>query len=184
LVERTTTELIALGENADVKITSYHCRLFFELERQRVENQTKIFTALRESVSGRPFTFSKWARIVTARHMNIPLSTVGSVGGVGGRFNYGKDINKTQFQPFNALYIAETHDVALCEKYGFTSELSSEFSNQQLGLGPSSHNYIRIKGEVHSVIDIRKAKSLRKFVNIIKHFVMMRRPLNLQQLLA
>lgn len=93
-----------------------------------------------------------------------------STFGVGGRFNFGRDINKTQFQPFNALYIAETHNIAMCEKYGITGDLSIQFSNQELALAPSSHQFVRIKGKVHSVLDVRTAKSLRKVANIIRHF--------------
>jgi hypothetical protein len=102
--------------------------------------------------------------------MNHPLSAAGSVSDFGGRFNYGIHINSTQFKPFGALYLAETHKIALCEKYGIPSDISSKLSDQELGLAPTSHHYVRLSGQLNSVLDIRKASSLKKFVQIITTF--------------
>lgn len=153
-MEETSSENIERGRIGDNRIVSYHCRLFFDLERQRVEHQNEIRKSLRDSVSSKPFFFTKWCRIVTSKYMNDPLSSLGSVSSFGGRFNYGKHINFSQFQSFNALYIAETEGVARYETFGISADPSSQLSTEQMALAPRSHHFVRLKGKIHSIIDI------------------------------
>lgn len=88
--------------------------------------------------------------------------------GFGGRFNFGALINPAQFNPFSALYLAQNHRVAISEKYGVCAQGSSQLSESELGLGPSSHHFVRVEGRIQNVLDVRKTVSLKKFVNVIK----------------
>jgi hypothetical protein len=102
--------------------------------------------------------------------MNAPLSAAGSTKGYGGRFNFGALINPSQFQPFSALYIAQNHATAIDEKYATTAASSGQLSIQELALGPNSHHFARLEGNLNNIIDLRKTASLQHFLKIIKNF--------------
>jgi len=98
------------------------------------------------------------------------LSAAGSLTHIGGRFNYGRQINDYQFTPFPALYIGSSHMVALAERIPPPAR-PSQLSNSELALAkPSSYSYYVLNGTVHRILDITKAKSLRKVNAIMATF--------------
>jgi len=95
-------------------VQQYHYLWWFELEAQRAAHQQQIANALR-SVPGVAIDLAGWGRSMPYRYSNTPLSCVGSLKWVGGRFNYGVDIDNSRFTPFPALYLAEDFETGLRE---------------------------------------------------------------------
>ena len=89
---------------------------------------------------------------------------------IGGRFNFGRDINDYQFPPFPALYIGSSHEVALAERLPHPFA-PSPLSDNELALAfPNSYSYYVLSGSIHRVLDITSAKSLRKATEIFAAF--------------
>jgi len=140
------------------------------LEAQRVRRYEELIKAIRSSVRKDPFQINDWSRAVTVRWTNNPLSAAGSLMHIGGRFNYGRQINEYQFTPFSALYIGSSHEVALAERVPPKAR-PSPLSDSEMALAKqSSYSYYVLKGTVCKVLDITKAKSLRKVNEIMATF--------------
>lgn len=170
LLDEISEESVTRGIEGDNRICALHFKLFYCLEAQRVRHYEELIEAIRSSVSKDPFQISGWSRAVTVKWTNNPLSAAGSLTHIGGRFNYGRQINEYQFRAFPALYIGNSHEVALAERVP-PSAHPSPLSDNELALAKqSSYSYFVLKGTVHKVLDITKAKSLRKVSEIMSTF--------------
>jgi hypothetical protein len=91
---------------------------------------------------------------------------------VGGRFNYGVDIDRDRFAPFPALYIAEDFETGLREMQGLTSEdRRSGLTPAELALcGKNSFTWAAVTGSVTNVFDITLASNLDKFTSAFAKF--------------
>src|SRR5262245_38985708 len=98
-------------------IQKYHYLWFFELERQRAENRKKLADAL-ATVPGATINLAGWGRAIPLKYCMAPLSCIGSLRWVGGRFNYGVDIDASRYEPFPALYLAQDVETGLREMLG------------------------------------------------------------------
>ena len=96
---------------------SYCDRVYFDLERQRAKHHDELCNALR-SATPLDVHVDTWARVTDYRWSLTPLSTAGSLRGIGGRFNIGKDLDRARNQEFPALYIAADVDTAFLEYFG------------------------------------------------------------------
>lgn len=150
-----------------------HSALHFDLEPLRSQASAELVDALRQGATT-PFEFQGWCRIVDWRYSLTPLSTVGSLQDVGGRFNVGNDLNAAIFTPFPALYIAEDYETALQEKFGRPlPKTTPELSPADLALRkPTSFTQCRLEGRLDSVIDVGDAAALKPFIDVIKSFAM------------
>ena len=83
-------------------VQRYHYLWYFELEAQRAANHQVLIDALR-AVAGVAIELAGWRRAIQYKYSDRPLSCVGSTKWVGGRFNYGVDIDNSRFAPFPAL---------------------------------------------------------------------------------
>ncbi|MDR2196133.1 MAG: RES family NAD+ phosphorylase [Gallionellaceae bacterium] len=175
-LERFSASSLHSWKIAKRKFDAIHSDLYFGLEAQRQQHSKLIQEALRRAVTG-PFRFENWGRMADYRYTLEPLSMSGSVKGDGGRFNIGGELNPSSFTPFPALYIAENYDTALRERLGAGA---SGLQPMEMALrSPASFTYVRVKGNLESVIDVGRLDSLRPLADVLKEFEM---PKNVQKL--
>jgi hypothetical protein len=152
-------------------IQDYHYLWFFELERQRASKQSEILEAL-SLVPEISVQLSGWGRALAYKHSAAPLSCVGSLRWVGGRFNYGVDIDSSRFAPFPALYLAEDAETALREMHGLQRETTrGGLSGLELSLlSRSGVAWVRVDGHVHNIFDLTSTANLRGFTAVLSKF--------------
>jgi hypothetical protein len=80
-------------------VRDFHYALFFELEGQRAARQKEIRAAL-QSVEAVRVPIDGWCRVANFKYALTALSPAGSLTHVGGRFNFGRDIDEARFAPF------------------------------------------------------------------------------------
>jgi hypothetical protein len=92
----------------------------------------------------------------------------------GGRFNIGDDLDPGQFAPFPALYVAENYETAYAERFGaVTAAEAGGFTGQEYALRqPGSFSAVRLSGEAHQIFDLRNARALEPFVDVVRRFPM------------
>lgn len=171
------TYLLEQGKLKDIKLAKQHVARYLkyqweyysELAYQRNLIHDELKKILIES-SITNYRFDKWQRTVKYKYSLHPLSTVGSLKFIGGRFNAGVDINP-EISSFPALYIASDKDTALQETLGQMAEKGSPLSAQELALtNPDSIAVVSVSGELEKVFDLRAAKHLDAFVDMTKGF--------------
>jgi hypothetical protein len=110
--------------------------------------------------------------MVPFKYSNQPLSAVGSIRSIGGRFNFGENLRPSA--PFHALYLAEDADTAFREYFGMQSDerrAHGKLSPFDLALAPKkSFACINVSGSVTNLLDITQVKSLQKFCDVIGKF--------------
>ena len=153
------------------ELQDYHYLWFFELESQRASNQARLVEALR-SVPGRNVELAGWGRAVAYKYSHIPLSCVGSLKWVGGRFNYGADIDDTRFAPFPALYLAQDPETGFREMNGLVREdKRAGLTAKELSLcSESGVSWIAVNGSACNVFDLTRATNLRAFASALSSF--------------
>lgn len=156
-------------------IQKYHYLWYFELESQRAANHEKLSEAL-SVVPGRSVEIGGWGRAMAYKYSNSPLSCVGSLKWVGGRFNYGVDIDSTRFAPFPALYLAEDAETGLREMHGLLREdRRAGLTAKELNLcGASGVTWATVEGAVHNVFDLTHAENLKHFSKVLSSFTISR----------
>ena len=159
---------------------------YIDIERQigdyywseRTKRKDDIIDALRASTI-EPYSNDKLYRAVGYKFSQDPLCTLGSIKVVGGRFNFGEF--DEAIQSFHALYLADSPQTALFEKYPdkstYTQEevnalnlisISENERNKFYGLNiTESYSNYRISIQLENIIDIRTDKSLQKFLDVI-----------------
>ena len=161
---------------------AYHYQWFFELEAQRAASAERIREAL---TAVRPITvdLEGWGRVLAWRYTNAPLSAVGSLTWVGGRFNYGIDIDGgNRFAAFPALYLASSFETGLKEMLGQPPSRLSGLSRADLALcDETSFSWVTVAGTVNNVFDLTKPSSLAAFTQVIREFRLSDRVRELQK---
>ena len=150
----------------------YSDRVYFDLERQRAENHDELCDALRAFPSIE-VDIDAWARVTDYRWSMEPLSPVGSLKGIGGRFNIGGDLDRARGQEFPALYIAADVDTAYCEYFGgpLDARNGRQLLLQEFALRrKTSFATFSLRGRLENVFDLTNAKGLRMFAKVIAKF--------------
>ncbi|HEU4604510.1 MAG TPA: RES family NAD+ phosphorylase [Steroidobacteraceae bacterium] len=113
-----------------------------------------------------------WARVTDYRWSLEPLSSSGSLKGIGGRFNIGQDLDRARTQFFPALYLAENLDTAFCEFFGGPPHTDrGRLSLQEFALRrATSFTTFALRGRVENVFDLTSSACLRQFVGIVAGF--------------
>jgi len=154
----------------------YQYALFFDLESQRAARQNDLCAALRGSSACR-VDLDGWFRLVNFKYSLSPLSPAGSLRWVGGRFNYGQEIDADRFTPFPALYVAEDFLTAFREYHSLApTDVTSGLSPQELSLEDSgSWATLRLRGHVSNVFDLTRSRSIAEFCKVISKFTLSNR---------
>jgi hypothetical protein len=146
-------------------------RIYFDLEQQRVAHFDSLCNALRD-VSGIALDINGWSRLTDWRWNLSPLSSAGSLNGIGGRFNIGAELDRARNQAFACLYIADGVDTAFSEYFGGPLPTKSgpltlgEFALRRA----SSFTTFLLRVSLEQVFDLRSDKALRAFAKITSQF--------------
>ena len=147
-------------------LLKYHWQHYSELACQRNTIQDQIQQALIQTAI--PYEISQWQRAVKYKYGLHPLSTVGSLSFIGGRFNTGKSVN-SEVPFFPGLYLAQNKDTALQEHLG---QISNEhLTPREIALtNPTSETIVSISGKLDKVFDLTHPDTLIPFIKLIKNF--------------
>jgi RES domain-containing protein len=147
----------------------YHWDFYSELARQRNPIEDKIKNALIQTCI--PYEIQHWQRAVKYKYSLHPLSVMGSLVFIGGRFNTGKGVN-SEVPNFPGLYLALDKETALQEHLGQEPvPKGSELSALDIALtNPASETIVSISGKIDKVFDLTNADNLNPFIDLIKNF--------------
>lgn len=170
-LDRFTDSSVAEWDAFAKQFDQYHYQWYFELEAQRATHHDELCEAL-ASVKPKTVDLSGWGRAIQWQYTTQPLSVVGSTKWVGGRFNYGEDIDEHgRFPPFPALYLASDLETALKEMHGLPATSYCGLSRAELALcDEKSFSWIAVEGVVQNVFDLTSAAGLKAFTKLISGF--------------
>lgn len=161
VLDQFTERDLETWRSVSADLDELHATLYYKLQPQRMRRKQEIVDAL-TTRNPTPFEFSDWVRIVDYRYANTPLSVVGSLRGVGGRFNIGPDTDQSITLPFPALYIGESFEIAFRERF----QLSAQADTAATGLSPEdmalcvSGTWVRVRGRVERCVDVSDPQNL------------------------
>lgn len=152
-----------------------HNLLHFGFESQRNAVRSQLTDAL-QAVEPCNVDLQGWCRIVPHRYSLDPLSPIGSLFSIGGRFNVGRDLPIDVRSPWSALYIASDAETAYREKYGIARV------NNHVGLGPTdfalmpreSLTVAAVNGRIAHAFDLTTLTNLAPVCKAIGRFKMPR----------
>lgn len=155
--------------------------LFYSVLPEQKRLRKEILEAL-ESIPGLQLQIQNWARIVPYKYSLQPLSCVGSMLTVGGRFNPGAELDAQTMAPFPALYLAVDYETAFREKFQMPSDGSTEgLTPQELALETgASHSMFQLRGLLHNVFDM-KVESLEAAARVFRKIKMPTRAVTLKK---
>jgi RES domain-containing protein len=172
-LERFSTASLHQWKMAAHRMEALQRSLHFGLEDQRQRAEGLLLESMR-LCSTSNFSAVGWSRIVDYRYSLDPLSTLGSITGIGGRFNLGAGLSPGVFTAFPALYCAEDYATAYLEKFG-SPEVPHRngLSGADLALRtPGSFAQIRLNMKLESVLDISDHTTLKPMLEILRKFEM------------
>lgn len=166
LLESGTVDGLREAKNITQKLLNFHWNYYSELARQRNIIQDQIQEALTQTCIS--FEVTNWQRGVKYKYGLHPLSVVGSLTHIGGRFNTGANVN-TEVPSFPALYVAKNKDTALQEHLGqIPNELLSPREMALTNL--ASETIVSVSGKFDKIFDLTGEKGLEPFLKLIKQF--------------
>ena len=156
--------------------------LYFGLEPERRRIRSQLIDAL-QSVDTVNLHLSRWVRMVSYQYSLMPLSSAGSLQGIGGRFNAGAELDQNTLEPWPALYLAEDYETAFREKFQLASD------QQVGGLRPEelalqhggSHTTLFVNGHLPRVFDMTEPSSLVALAKVLARIKMPARAAGIQK---
>ncbi len=172
-LERFTDTDLDRWNQLSKHLDELHHWLYFGFEAQRSMVRNEIVSAL-QAAGSCTVSFERWCRIVEHRFSLDPLSPAGSLFGVGGRFNVGRDIPQDIRAPWPALYIASTTETAYREKYGIARETRlGGLTREELALLPkTSHSVVMVSGVITNAFDLTSLTALAPLCRVLAKFRM------------
>jgi hypothetical protein len=168
-LEKFTDADLRIWQRQAEVLERYHVQLYFHLEGQRALRHRDLCDALRESVSA-SIAVNRWSRIVDYKYSLQPLSAAGSLVR-GGRFNIGNDLDPGRYPAFPALYLAQDYDTAYAERYGQRRSVAGKLEGHEYALRrPGSFTSVNVHGHLYNLFDLRNARNLRPFVEVVSEF--------------
>lgn len=169
LLEAGTLKSMQEAKQATVQHLKFQWDYYAELARQRNDISEEITAVLIKASI--PYDINKFQRAVKYKYGLHPFCTNGSLAYIGGRFNTGSKVN-TEVPSFPALYLAEDKDTALQEHLGQqTVPKKSGLTSREIALTASaSETIVSVSGHLDRVLDLRDAKNLEGFINLVKNF--------------
>jgi len=135
ILEQGSVEGLIANKERMKALLRYWWDHYSALSYQRNQVEDRLHQALLEACTSN-YYFEGWQRVVAYKYSFDPLSTVGSIIDIGGRFNTGKEVNPS-IPFFPALYLASDRTTALEEKYGVIDSDTSELHALDLALAAS-----------------------------------------------
>lgn len=151
---------------------TFHDRVYYDLERQRAVHHNALCAVLRDLDPVSIALDPPWCRVTDWTWNLTPLSPAGSLLGIGGRFNIGRQLDRARGQAFPCLYIAQDEATARAEKFGKSNNGSDHtLSTYDFALRRAdAFVTFPLEGRVDQALDLRDPKPLKKLVDIIKCF--------------
>lgn len=169
LLEQGTLESIRAAKERTQRLIDYYWQYYSELAQQRNQKIENIRAALLESCAS-DFEFNNWQRTVKYKYSLHPLSTIGSLSFIGGRFNTGNDVN-VNVPVHPALYLAVDKETCLQEALSQQGGQHSEFTPLEIALtNKESYAMVSVSGKLEKIFDLRSTKSLKQIVGVMKEF--------------
>jgi len=150
------------------RFQQYHADQYHELLSQRVAIRKQISDALLSACMPLPYSFNGWWRVIRHRYSDHLLSAYGSLV-VGGRFNFGGDLEPLRYAPFSCFYLAADHKTALAEALGQDPAPGLSAFDAALAKGESIVSF-RLRGEISRVLDLRQPTPLDAFAKLTRGF--------------
>ena len=171
LIEKFSDANLQTWKRVSKEFTEFHYNYFFALHALRVAKYNQLCEALKFSAT-LSYEIKNWSRVVDYEFSLEPLSTIGSLSWLGGRFNFGSDLDANHFNPFNALYVASTSETAFREKFSMSdSEQRGGLTREELALtNKKSFSFVSVSGKVDNLFDLTIAKNLRSFLKLTQDF--------------
>lgn len=111
VLDAFTQQDLDTWDTRSTDLQRYCDRVYYDLERQRAAHYDELTAALR-AVSAVDVSVHNWIRTTDWRWSLTPLSPAGSLNGIGGRFNIGRDLDRARGQAFPCLYVANNIETA------------------------------------------------------------------------
>lgn len=170
-LEKFTTADLRTWQRQSENLERYNVQIYYHLEGLRSLYRVQLSEALSDTKPTQ-FILKDWVRILDYQYGLEPLSAAGSLVR-GGRFNIGSDLNPAKFPAFPALYLAENYQTGYGEKFGTAPPAETGIQGHEFALRePNSFSAVHVSGELLNLFDLRSARNLRKFVEIIAGFEM------------
>ena len=170
-LEKFTSADLRTWQRQSENLERYQVQLYYHLEGLRSLHRAQLGEALSET-KPTELILNDWVRILDYQYSLQPLSAAGSLVR-GGRFNIGNDLDPAKFPAFPALYLAENYQTAYEERFGTVPPTELGIEGHEFALRePDSFSAVNISGKAFNLFDLRSARSLRKFVEIISKFEM------------
>lgn len=169
VLDAITIQQLSANKRKMEAYIKYNWSYYSEFAYQRSLVSERLHQALSQtSIS---HEFENWQRAIPYKYALTPLSILGSLNFIGGRFNMGKNLN-TALPIFGGLYIAENKDTALQEHLGQEPiPENSELTPRELALiNPASEAIVSLNGKLDKVFDLTNLENIKPFVEIIKTF--------------
>ena len=150
LLESGTLADMRAAKQITAGLVKYQWNYYAELARQRSVIQEEIQQALMQTCIS--YELKKWQRAVKYKYGLHPLSIMGSLNFIGGRFNTGTGVN-TEVPFFPGLYLAQDKDTALQEHLG-QEVVNSDFrisSRERALTNPLSETIVSVSGKLDKV---------------------------------
>lgn len=169
LLESGREEDLIRAKKKTEALIAYQWQAYTELAYQRSLIKDELAYALMQG--SRAHDFHKYQRAVKYKYGLHPLSTVGSLTYIGGRFNIGKNVN-SEIPFFSGLYLAEDKDTALQEHLGqHAVSKSSPLNAREIALSnPTSETIVSVSGKIDRVFDLTTVDNLKDFIRLIRGF--------------
>lgn len=171
VLDAFTAQDLKIWDSRSTELQAYADRVYFDLERQRAARYDELCAALRD-VPAVEVPVDGWVRVTDWRWNLTPLSSAGSLKGIGGRFNIGSELDRARGQAFPSLYLAEDVETAYREYFGAPiNSRVGQLSLQELALRRvGSFTTFSLQGRIEQVFDLRKHATLTEFAKIISRF--------------
>lgn len=181
-LDRFSAATLEKWTEASRDIDQLSASLFFGTEPERRRYREDLITALR-SAPPTPLEFTSWVRIVTYRYGLAPLSSAGSLHGVGGRFNAGTDLDDQTLKAWPCLYIAQDYETAFREKFQLaTGDNLGGLTALDLALTPNaSHSTVVLRGQLANVFALNDDKALNAVCRVLRRIKMPEAAVRLQK---
>jgi RES domain-containing protein len=170
-LDRFSETSIRQWQHRAAALSGIYSSLYFDLEPLRQRDGQRLLDAIRKCAV-QDYRFKNWSRIVDYQFSLQPLSNLGSLKDIGGRFNIGQQIAPGTISGFPALYIAEDYSTAFRERFGLDPDvMKNKLGATEIALRRiESFTQVRLHGNLDWVVDISDPEALRPFVEIIRLF--------------
>ena len=172
-LERFSEATLKQWNAASADLDELNDELFFSVQPEQRRLRPQLLEALKTTAPA-ALQLQRWARIITYRYSDEPLSAAGSLQQAGGRFNVGREMDEGTLHPWPALYVAEDYETAFREKFQLgQSDRAGGLTPKELALESGvSHATVFVQGELLELFDLTSVQALEAVARIFRRIKM------------